>query len=452
MSGEQELTRGLSLSRPEILSVSALNRSIRDLLEHRYPLLWVAGEVSNYMVAKSGHAYFALKDAQAQVRCVMFRNRGQYLGWTPRDGMQVEVQALVSLYEPRGDFQLTVESMRRAGRGALFEAFLQLREKLEAEGLFDVSVKRPLPAFPRAIGVVTSLQAAALHDVLTTLARRNPAIPVIVYPAPVQGEGAGEKLAAAISRAGQRRECDVILLCRGGGSIEDLWTFNDEALARAIRACPIPVVSGIGHEVDFTIADFAADQRAPTPTAAAELVSPSRQALQADLTGLLRQLRACTGRGLENRMQLLDHLARRLVHPGARLSAQAGVLSHLLSRLTLTTVRTVEERRWRLSELVQRSRARLPQTEQLGNKLDHLVMRLEKAVHGSLEQAATRCAQITASLSHLDPLAVLGRGYSIVQREDQSIVTDAASLSVGEKVAIRFAHGSASARIDKQAG
>src|SRR6266566_8698891 len=231
----------------ELLTVSALIRSVRDLIEHRYPLLWVAGEISNFTTAKSGHAYFVLKDEHAQVRCVMFRQRQQNLAWTPRDGMQIEVQALVSFYEPRGDFQLSVETMRRAGLGALFESFLRLRDKLEKEGLFSAETKRTLPSLPRAVGVITSREAAALRDVLTTLARRNPSIEVVVFPVQVQGEGAAEKIASALKTAGRIGRCDVILLVRGGGSIEDLWAFNEEIVARAIRACPVPVVTGIGH-------------------------------------------------------------------------------------------------------------------------------------------------------------------------------------------------------------
>src|SRR3954471_5081267 len=300
MPGDPELARVSAPSRSEVLSVSALARNVRYLLEHRYPLLWVAGEISNLTPARSGHLYFSLKDELAQVRCVMFRSRNQALGWSPREGMKVEVQALLTLYEARGEFQLNVEGMRRAGVGALFEAFLRLRDKLEKEGLFEAAAKRDLPRFPRAIGIVTSLQAAALHDVLTTLARRNAALPVIVYPVPVQGEGAAERIAAAVRLAGSRRDCDVLIVCRGGGSIEDLWAFNDERVARAIRACAIPVVTGIGHEIDFTIADFAADRRAATPTAAAELASPARDELVASIAGFAERLRACVLRRLED--------------------------------------------------------------------------------------------------------------------------------------------------------
>ncbi|HEY5019718.1 MAG TPA: exodeoxyribonuclease VII large subunit, partial [Steroidobacteraceae bacterium] len=251
------------------------------MLERRFPLQWVAGEISNLRPAASGHLYFTIKDQTAQADCVMFKSRAAALDWEPADGLQVEVRALVTLYEPRGRFQLNVEAMRRAGLGPLYERFLKLKDKLGREGLFDPDAKRPIPEHPRQIGIVTSLAAAALRDVLTTLQRRNPSIPVIVYPAPVQGEGAAAKLVQALAAANARAECDVLLLVRGGGSIEDLWQFNEEALARAIRASDIPVVCGVGHETDFTIADFAADARAPTPTAAAELVSPSLEALRA---------------------------------------------------------------------------------------------------------------------------------------------------------------------------
>ena len=333
MLGERELARISAPSPSEVLSVSALTRSVRDLLEHRYPLLWVGGEISNITAARSGHLYFSLKDDLAQVRCVMFRSRNQALGWSPREGMKVEVQALLTMYEARGEFQLNVESMRRAGVGLLFEAFLKLRDRLDKEGLFDAGAKRELPALPRAVGVVTSLHAAALHDVLTTLARRNPALPVIVYPVPVQGEGAAERIAAAVRVAGARRDCDVLIVCRGGGTIEDLWAFNDESVARAIRACAVPVVTGIGHEIDFTIADFAADRRAATPTAAAELVSPVRKELLASLAGLAERLRACILRRLQERAQHVDYLTRRLVHPEAALRARSQLLAHLVARL-----------------------------------------------------------------------------------------------------------------------
>ena len=447
MAKEPYLARVSTGSASEILTVSALNRSVRDLIEHRYPLVWVGGEISNFTLARSGHAYFSLKDEDAQVRCVMFRHRNQHLDWVPRDGLKVEVQALVTLYEPRGDFQLGVETMRRAGLGALFEAFVRLRDRLQREGLFDAEKKRPLPAFPLRIGIVTSLDAAALRDVLTTLARRNPAIGVVIYPAPVQGEGASEKIAAAIERAGQRGECDVLILARGGGSLEDLWAFNDERLARVIRACPVPVVTGIGHETDFTIADLAADSRAPTPTAAAELASPSRAALLERVAAGVDRMHRRMARDLETRMQLLDQLQRRLVHPGRRLQAQRDTLAHLRQRLAQAIQRGIEARRWRVAAQFQPLRLRAPNFAGLGSLVASIAVRARAAIAAQLERAGFRHARLAESIAHLDPSAVLARGFSIVSRHDGAIVRDSASIDIGEDLALRFAHGGATAQV-----
>jgi exodeoxyribonuclease VII large subunit len=432
-----------------VLTVSALNRSVRDLLEHRFPPVWVAGEVSNLTLARSGHAYFSLKDAQAQVRCVMFRHRGQLLDWAPRDGMQVEVRALVTLYEPRGDFQLNVEFMRRAGLGALYEAFARLRDRLAAEGLFAEALKRPVPAFPRAIGVVTSLGAAALRDVLTTLARRNPSIPVIIYPTAVQGDGAPVEIVAALGRAARRAECDVLILCRGGGSIEDLWPFNDERVARAIRACPIPIVVGVGHETDVTIADFAADRRAPTPTAAAELASPPRAELLARVAAHIDRLRRRLARDLETRMQLLDHLSRRLVHPGRRLQAQAAMLAQLRARLARASERSVEREQWRLVRLAERARRSLPPIDSLAVRTAELARRARAAALQSVASRTARVEALARSLAALDPHAVLERGYGIVRDAEGRALRDAAHLAVGDRLDITLARGGAEARVER---
>ena len=274
MNGVNEISR-----QSPAVTVSELNRRVRELVEGALPLMWVAGEISNFTRAASGHCYFVLKDERAQVRCVFFRHKAARLDFEPENGAQVEVCALPTVYEARGEFQLGVETMRRAGLGALYEAFERLRKKLAEEGLFDIERKRELPPFPRAVGIVTSTAAAALRDVLTTLRRRMPSIPVVIYPAPVQGEGAGNKLAAAVRTASARAEVDVLIVCRGGGSMEDLWEFNSEALVREVARCSVPVVCGVGHETDFTLVDFAADVRAPTPTAAAALAVPDRAEL-----------------------------------------------------------------------------------------------------------------------------------------------------------------------------
>ncbi|MBI2314122.1 MAG: exodeoxyribonuclease VII large subunit [Betaproteobacteria bacterium] len=417
-------------SLPSMLSVTELNRLTRELLEQTFPLLWVKGEISNLRRYDSGHWYFVLKDAGAQARCVMFRHKNQYLDWKPEDGTQVEVRALVTLYEARGEFQLNVEAMRRAGLGALFEAFERLKAKLAGEGLFDAAHKKPLPPFPGRIGIVTSPAAAALRDVLTTLKRRMPATPVVIYPTQVQGEGAGARIVSAIQAAAERNECDVLILCRGGGSIEDLWAFNEEAVARAVFACPIPVVTGVGHETDFTIADFVADARAPTPTAAAELVSPDRADLRHRLEILHGRLSRGMVRGIEARMQHLDHLGKRLVHPGERIRNQAVQLGHLKQRLAQAGGRLLEGRQWRLRELARRLRSNWDgYTGRLGLTLN----------------------KVGSHLTHLNPQLVLERGYSLVEGKDGVIVRDSAKTAVGDELRITFARGWAKTEVKDKA-
>ena len=392
-------------SNTAIISVAELNRRAREFIEAGFPLLWVAGEISNFTRAASGHCYFSLKDATAQVRCVFFRHKAALIDWKPDNGMQVEVRALPTLYEARGDFQLTVEGMRRSGLGALFEAFERLKRNLEREGLFDPSRRKPIPEFPRSVGVVTSPKAAALRDVLTTLARRMPGIGVVLYPTPVQGEGAGEKIAQAIRAASARMEVDVLIVCRGGGSMEDLWAFNEEIVARAIVDCAMPVVSGIGHETDFTIADFVADARAPTPTAAAELVSPNRVDLLARLRVLAARLSRDIDRALNTRMQHLDYLGKRLVHPGERIDV-----------------------------LIARQQA--------------LRLRLQYGAARLLEQHDARLVKMKASLAHLNPQAVLERGYSIVGKAGGQIVRAAHQIVAGESLRLTFARGAAQTRVE----
>ncbi|HXC41128.1 MAG TPA: exodeoxyribonuclease VII large subunit [Burkholderiales bacterium] len=456
MFEDRELARestGLpSGARGAILTVSALARSLRDLLEHRFPPVWVAGEISNFTLARSGHAYFVLKDEQSQIHCVMFRNRHQYLNWKPRDGMQVEAYALLGYYEARGEVQLTVETLRQAGQGALYERFLRLRDRLAAEGLFDAGRKRALPAWPRAIGIVTSPKAAALRDVLTTLARRNPAIPVVLYPAAVQGDGAAQQVCAAIERAGRRRDCDVLLLVRGGGSIEDLWAFNEEIVARAIRACPIAVVSGIGHETDYTIADFAADQRAPTPTAAAELVSPDREAVQRTLAGLLHRMRQRFDRDMHARMQRLDIAAHRLVHPGERIASQNAKLAHLRECLHRALENCMAESRWRLSRLLHRANANLPSSAALAADLEKLQRRMTTAAQTRQQAREVRLQRLSASLEHLNPRRVLERGYSIARTAEGAVITRASQVNAGQSLELMFAQGSALTRVERTEG
>ncbi|HEX3637893.1 MAG TPA: exodeoxyribonuclease VII large subunit, partial [Paraburkholderia sp.] len=393
-----------------VVPVSALNRAIGTMLERSFPLVWVAGEVSNFTRAASGHWYFSIKDAQAQMRCVMFRGRAQYAEFTPREGDRIEVRALVTMYEPRGELQLNVEAVRRTGQGRLYEAFLRLKAQLEAEGLFAAERKRPLPAHPRAIGIVTSLQAAALRDVLTTLSRRASHIPVIVYPATVQGAGVSTKLAAMVDAANARREVDVLIVCRGGGSIEDLWAFNEEVLARAIAESAIPVVSGVGHETDFTIADFAADVRAPTPTGAAELVSPQRVLLLRELDHRHATLARGFGRMMERRAQQLDWLARRLVSPAERLTRQRTHLQQWSVRLASAGARPVRDARARFSLLQMRWQRWRPDLAAHQTKLGNLAQRLDAALLRQHERQVARIDTLAARLEVLSPQRTLERG------------------------------------------
>ena len=432
---------------PRVLTVSELNRAAREAMERHLPLTWVAGEISNFKRYDSGHCYFTLKDEAAQVDCVMFRQKSMLLGWQPENGMQVEVRACATLYEARGRFQLNVEAMRRAGLGALYEAFERLKSRLAREGLFEQARKRPLPRFPRVVGIVTSPRAAALRDVLTTLRRRMPTIAVLIYPAPVQGEGAGARIAQAVGTASARAECDVLIVCRGGGSIEDLWAYNDESLARAIAACSIPVVSGVGHESDFTIADFVADVRAPTPTGAAQLASPDR----ADMCEQLRLSQLRLGRtimrALENRMQRLDLLSRCLVHPGDRIRNQLQHLEHLANRLCGAWRRYSEAQSWELRGLARELTAGRPDVAALERARVDLGRTLRHAVHKRVDALSARVGSLEAHLKHLNPELVLERGYAIAVNAAGAVVHDAAQIAPGEELKLRFARGFASAEV-----
>jgi exodeoxyribonuclease VII large subunit len=433
-----------------VISVGDLNRLAKELIERNLPLMWVAGEISNFMRAASGHSYFSLKDGQAQVRCVMFRHKLPLLGWKPENGMQVEVRACPSFYEARGEFQLIVEVIRRSGLGALYESFEKLKAKLQAEGLFEASLKQPIPSFPRAIGIVTSLQAAALRDVLTTLKRRLAAVTVIIYPTAVQGDGAGRQIAAAIAAADARAECDVLLVCRGGGSIEDLWAFNEEVVARAIVACRLPVVCGIGHETDFTIADFVADARAPTPTAAAQLASPDRDDLCRTLGHVYQRLARVTERMLERRMQHLDMLERRLVHPGARIASELSRLGHVASRLRGAWTHTREDLAWRLHGLSRELRAQRPDVAALASEQRSLAQRLTRAAAQRVATLRAALKSLNAQLAQLNPQAVLERGYSITRDAQGGIVRDSSTLQVGDELNMQFARGSAVSKVSRK--
>lgn len=433
----------------DVLTVSQLNRLARKAIEGQIPLCWVSGEVSNFTRAPSGHWYFTLKDAQASVRCAMFKNRNQFLDWQPREGDHIEVRAVASIYEARGEFQLSVETLRRAGLGALFEAFNRLKEKLEAEGLFDPTRKRELPRMPARIGIVTSSKAAALRDVLTTLRRRWPAAAVVLYPTLVQGSGAAEQIAAAIDKAGERAECDVLLIVRGGGSIEDLWAFNEEIVARAIAACPIATVSGVGHETDFTIADFVADLRAPTPTGAAQLATPDRAELAQQLDHIQRRLQFGQRRRLDNLAQRVDGLSRRLTHPAARLDNQRRHLGHLHSRLRHALSDRLQMAHRRGEQLQARLRGLRPDLGSLAQSLMYLRQRQQRSQANRLASLAARLDTLGSHLHHLNPQAVLERGYSIVRDGQGRVVRDSKALQVGSEIEVTLAQGGIGARVTK---
>jgi exodeoxyribonuclease VII large subunit len=392
----------------DVWTISRLNREVRLLIETGLPALWLEGEVSNLARPASGHLYFSLKDEAAQVRCAIWRSAAVKLAFTPRNGMQLLVRARVSVYEPRGEYQLIVEYAEEAGEGALRRRFDTLKARLQEEGLFDEAVKRPLPRLPRRIGVITSPSGAAIRDVLHILRRRWPAVPVVIYPVPVQGDGAAAKIAAALALASARAECDVLILARGGGSLEDLWSFNEEIVARAIRASAIPVISGIGHEVDFTIADFAADRRAPTPSGAAELAVPDAGEWLQRLNKDWGRLRMAMQRRLGALAERLDWQRRRLAvaHPGNRL-------------------------------------------RQHGQRLDELELRLRLAMGNRLERLRGRADAAARALHAVSPLATLERGYAIVLREkDGTVLRNAGDAPPGEAITVRLARGRLRARVD----
>jgi exodeoxyribonuclease VII large subunit len=425
----------------EAIPVGELNHAIATMLERNFPLAWVRGEISNFTRAASGHWYFSLKDARAQIRCVMFRGRNQHVDFAPREGEAVEVRALVTMYEARGELQLGVEAMRRAGLGNLYEAFLRLKEKLAQAGLFAPERKRPIPDHPRAIGIVTSLQAAALRDVLTTLRRRAPHVLVTVYPVPVQGAGAAQKIADMLDQAGARRECDVLILCRGGGSIEDLWSFNEEVVAQAIARCVLPVISGVGHETDFTIADFVADVRAPTPTGAAELVSPDRAQLLLQTSRASQALAQSMRRQLDRGAQHLDWLARRLRSPQAQLQERRAQVDNLARHLRSALRDTIVAQRHRQQLLAMRWTACRPDIVAAQADVERLSQRMQAAAARQHERATQRLARAAGALELLAPQRTLERGYAVLLDQRGRALRSPAELRAGSVVEARLAEG-----------
>jgi exodeoxyribonuclease VII large subunit len=471
----------------EVYPVSRLVREARTLLEGSFPLLWVEGEISNLAMPGSGHIYFTLKDEVAQVRCAMFRNRNRQLRFTPENGMQVLLRVRVSLYEGRGEFQLIVEHMEEAGSGALQRAYEALRQRLGQEGLFDDAHKKPIPTLPHTVGIISSPDGAAVHDILSVLRRRFPAVNVILYPVAVQGESSARQLLDAVKLADARKDCDVLIISRGGGSLEDLWSFNDEQLARAIYACELPVISAVGHEVDFTIADFVADVRAPTPSAAAEMAVPDAQQLLTTINGLMQRLTARTLQwlsgeqrhiahlqrrlprpdsqlrqqqqslnqlkrmldaswlhGLRDRSQQIDFLAAKLKHPQAKIDSQHALVNNLTHRMQTAFQSHYREASQGLTQLRARLQRLLPdrQVEEQQRYIDTLGRQIDKRMQSQLDSARQLLSQQVRTLAAVSPLNTLERGYSITRRVDnEAVITDAGQVKKGEAIRVRLHQG-----------
>lgn len=437
-------------SAPHAISVSELTHQVRHLLEVSFLQVWVEGEISGLSRPASGHWYFTLKDDRAQVRCAMFRNRNRAIRTPPAEGDQILVRAKVSLYEARGDFQLIAESIEPAGLGALQKAFEELKARLDREGLFSDTHKRPIPVPPQRLGLVTSGTGAAIHDILTVLKRRFPGLPVTLYPTPVQGKEATARIVEAIERANRDGRCDTLIVGRGGGSLEDLWCFNEEAVARAIHNSRIPIISAVGHEVDITIADLVADQRAPTPSAAAETVSPDRQKWLDLLTRLEERLFLSARQMLRLRHDRLQELGGRLRHPRQQLQEQAQRLDDLELRLQQRMRQQLASRREQLEQFQSRLHANCPDEpiRQYQQRVRDLGERLDLSISNRLRQERERYRGLASQLDLVSPLATLDRGYAIAEKPDGDILRDPATVNPGDPLRLRLARGGLFCTVD----
>jgi len=435
-----------------VYSVSELNRTIRGLLESQFPLLWIEGEISNLAEPASGHIYFTLKDAKAQVRCAMFKGRKQLLRFKPQNGQQILIRAKVGLYEARGEFQLVAEHMEEAGDGALRREFEELKTRLAKEGLFDESLKQPIPELPKCIAVITSGTGAAIRDVLSVLGRRFPSIPVQIYPVAVQGEKAAPEISKALYRASKSKTCDVILLVRGGGSLEDLWAFNEEQVARAIVLCDVPVISGVGHEVDVTIADFTADHRAATPSAAAELVSPNQQTylhkFQSFQRQLIRLMQTELGRLNEQSKWLQTRLKTQ--HPSSQLMQQSQQLDDLTSNLQSAFQAIINEKKHDLKYHTQSLLNNRPDQfiDYQKIQLEDLSSRLVYSAEQNIENKMLQLTNLSRTMQAVSPLNTLSRGYSITRDKNGETVTNARQLRKGDKIVSEFRKGKVTSRVE----
>lgn len=436
----------------DVWTVTRLNLEVRAMLESGFGSIWVEGEISNLARPRSGHIYFSLKDRQCQVRCAMFRGQNRRLQFSPENGQQVLLRGRVGLYAERGDYQMVVEYMEEGGIGALRRAFDALKDKLAGEGLFAAERKQPLPAYPRAVGVLTSSTGAAVRDVLTTLSRRMPALPVIVYPVPVQGTEAPDAIAAMLETIGTRAECDVLIVTRGGGSLEDLWAFNDERTVRALAACPIPTVSGVGHETDFTIADFVADHRAATPTAAAEAVSQDAEALMLRLRGLRERAKRALGHDLRTRAERLAHLKSRVRHPSLRLqelAQRADLLNLRLQRAAETRLNTAARRLESASARLARQHPAM-RLALLRRRAGSAGVSLRAAMSVMLQRKRAEFRVSHRALGALGPGPTLARGYALVTRGDDGVlISQTAHTQAGATLRLRLQDGELACTVDE---
>jgi exodeoxyribonuclease VII large subunit len=435
----------------DIYSISRLNREVRTVLEDVFPTLWVQGEISNLAKPASGHLYFSLKDNAAQVRCAMFKNRQSGLRFEPENGMQILARANVGLYEGRGEFQLIIQSLEPAGAGALQLAFEALKQKLAAEGLFDEDHKKLFPPFPKNIGIITSATGAAVRDILSILKRRYPFGNIIIYPTLVQGEGAAQKISKTIKLAEQRKECDVLILARGGGSIEDLWAFNEEIVARTIFEITTPVVSGVGHEIDFTIADFVADQRAATPSAAAELISPDSDDVLTKLKHKEEQLIRCQKQTLQNFQNRVELLSKHLPHPKQSLMQLVQRTDEYSIRLTHHVEKQLSDKKFVLSEIAGKVTHLNPAhtiTRQI-EKVNALEIQFKNSIHRKIEKSNDEVTNLKHMLNTVSPVSTLERGYAIVtEQKTNKIVTNTNHIQSGDQLRIRLASSEIDSTVD----
>ncbi len=435
-----------------IYSISQLTNEAKELLEGTFPLIWIEGEISNFSTPSSGHWYFSLKDSQSQVRCAMFRMRSMHIPFRPKNGDQVLIRARVSLYTPRGDFQLIAEHMEEAGDGALRRAFEELKQRLQQQGMFNNEHKKTLPAHPKHIGVITSPSGAAVRDILQILKRRAPWIPVTLYPAAVQGEQAPEQLIEMIQQAVTDQRCDVLILGRGGGSMEDLWAFNDERLAHTIFQCPIPIISAVGHEIDYTISDFVADQRAPTPSAAAELISPDRDAWLTQLKRLEQRLLRNMQNGLQEKQRQLSWITQRIRHPQQRLLEQSQRVDELERRLQQAQRLNLKQRQQTIALLEAKIRQNSPQHKlaQYQLRFQQLEQRLNNSCRQQLKQHRQRLSQQAHQLNAVSPLATLSRGYAIATLpENGEVLRSTKQIKLGQTINLQLNQGKLQATVDQ---